>query len=245
MPAPVSAGVMSTLSSRRIISPAIPMTRTDSAFCTRRPSVCARLVRSITLSPVPRLISRSNRRAAADPMRIAKYAATAMMTMRRPASRIQRTSASGLPPKLRAIARQPQRGEGERCGGDEEHHRGGQLRRGRSTNWDWISRSSIIARRTDWTTRATMLGDEVGDRNRDGDRYRRPFSRSNRSGRSDRSDRSGSVVRTVLHSNGPNDSNDSNDPNVHCRPADWNLQLDSAAVAGSRQRAAVLPMAAS
>ena len=43
----------------------------------------ARLVRSTTLSPVPRLISRSNRRAAADPMRIAKYAATAMMTMRR------------------------------------------------------------------------------------------------------------------------------------------------------------------
>jgi len=58
------------------------------------------LVRSTTLRPVPRLISRSKRRAAAEPMRMTKYAATAMTTIRRPASRNHRSSASGLPPKL-------------------------------------------------------------------------------------------------------------------------------------------------
>ena len=154
MPAPVSAGVMSTLSSRRIISPAMPITSTDSAFCIRRPSVCARLVRSMTSRPVPRLISCSKRRVAAEPMRMTKYAAIAMMTMRRPASRNQRNSASGLPPKSMRYPASFNDG-GRSVDTATMKTRSLTMRRGRSTNCFWTSRSSMMAWRMDCARRDT------------------------------------------------------------------------------------------
>ena len=53
MPAPVSSGMMSTFSSRRMVSVATPSTTAVSAFLTSRPSVRARLMCSMRSGPPP------------------------------------------------------------------------------------------------------------------------------------------------------------------------------------------------
>ena len=61
IPAPVSAGEMSTPSSRRIIKALVTSTTNVVMFVSTLPSVCARFARSSASRPVPKLTSCSNR----------------------------------------------------------------------------------------------------------------------------------------------------------------------------------------